>query len=224
MAYDTNEGRDLYSSPILPQRPFFYDIEPIYPDDPGLACPSTLDLFDPLILPVFIQMHGYFSVLNEGPSKRRYRPESELQMVVFSLHHRLMQLQGAMSDLPSEGLRLGMLALLTTPFQFPGTRTAYPHLAEQIREVLRELDDDSLSASADLRAFTRWLMIVSSVSVINAELECERWMEDKWKAAAIEIAAWDDVRKELKEFVWIQGLHDYMGRKVVNRWNCARAW
>lgn len=224
MAYDTPENNSLYSSPVKPQRPFFYDIEPLYPAEPGLPPNSTLDLFDPLILPLFLQMHGYFSVLNEGASTKRYRPESEVQTVVFSLHHRLMQLQGVLSDRPSEGLRLGMLALLTQPFAFPWTRTAYPFLAGQIRDLCLEVDAESLLASVDLRAFVRWLLVVSAVSVMDAEAERERWMEDKWREAAVDIVAWEDIRKELKEFVWIQSLHDCAGKKVVYRWNSARAW
>lgn len=217
LAYTLGSSADWFlSTATRPNSPF--------PQDPRLVCPeveyttSSVDsLIDPLIRPALGYMRGYALLLNDGVQRGSpRRTESEYQKFIFSLHYRLVWLQGVFfDDAISECLRLTMLALLTTTLQIPGARATYPDLASRLREQYYGVLADHQCASLEQRdEFLLWSLLAGAVSVFDVgELSRDgHWMRDLWEMSSGRLdCSWEEMRLILGKYVWINGLHDGAG-------------
>lgn len=167
-------------------------------------------MLDPLIWPVFYDVQVFASALNDKSATKPHQSEVDFQTEIFSLHYRLIQLEGSLQGLTSECIRLAMLALLTTTLQLPGTRTAYPRLADQLRHCCQAID---VSHDDKMQRLIEWVLLVGAVSVFDVEVE-RSWMQETWLVDVSSVATWEGKRKDIKKYIWIDGLHDNAGKKA----------
>lgn len=138
-----------------------------------------------------------------------------------SVQPRLVSLQVLSEDPDSECLRLGMLSFLgMSTFRVPcnlGARKlrAYPHLTNNFRKALQAVEPSTLGMST----LVLWLLMIGAMSVF--EVEDEEWLVEKWKNVIMTIPgvqlSWEDARRHLRDILWLDAIHDYLGQVVYKR-------
>ncbi|KAH8647213.1 hypothetical protein BX600DRAFT_443425 [Xylariales sp. PMI_506] len=123
------------------------------------------------LLQTFEDLRQFTTMLNGANVDSLQLQGAEFQQQVFSIQYRLLQLQEALGDIPSECLRLGMLAFFTTAFHLPESQVRYPHISKHFRISCRALGDSTL-VSQDL---VLWLLVVGAISLFGVS---ESWLCD----------------------------------------------
>ncbi|KAL2841722.1 hypothetical protein BJY01DRAFT_217129 [Aspergillus pseudoustus] len=201
--------------------PCFYDIGlPAVPTDcvdPSVFAPAA----DPRIQAVFRDMQYYASTVNSVDAMKYRRPADEYHKVHSSLQYRLLALQGQFEIYDerdggvSECLRLALLAVLVTMFQFPGMRIGFSYLTDRYRQCCQKMRVGNHAPSRDLM---RWLLITGANTVFDLRSTNEQWMLERWRDD-VDPLDWDGTKAKLKEICWIDALPDQIGRDVLNRFN-----
>lgn len=176
---------------------------------------SVYGLSDPQLIPIFLEMRHYSSLINAAHTTRQRRSTDEYHTAVCSFQYRLLQLNGCLEDTLSECLRLTLLAFLITTFQTPGIRAKYPYLADCLRESFLAVP---VPQGRGFKELMRWILIVGAVSVFDVKDEWE-WMGQRWGDAAEENMSWEEVRAGLKDIMWIDPLQDKLGRAAFEELN-----
>jgi hypothetical protein len=132
--------------------------------------PSVFGDADPRIL-LFREMQYYTCIINSAHLAKHRRPADEFHNTICSFQYRLLQLQGAFDyedhfydGRLSETLRLALLSVLVTTFQFPGARGGYPYLTGRFRESCQQL---VVWANGPSRDLMKWLLIVGATTVFH---------------------------------------------------------
>jgi hypothetical protein len=206
LAYSLNSGEDItLSTELFRWDPLFYNIGPLF--SIGGHDPAIYGLQDPRLTIVFFDMQHYACLLNGATANKQRHRVAEFQDVVCSVQYRLMQLQGALDDIIAECLRLAMLAFVTTMFQLPYRRMPYPYLADRLRECCRAIESDT----PQMRDLMLWLLIVGGISVFD--VDDEPWMSERLRVDLPSVA-WPEARARLKQVMWMDALHDKIGKDV----------
>lgn len=212
LAYALNTGSGwVYGTSQVPYSPLFYNPGSLYFGTSGYYDPSINGLYDPRVTTIFRDVQYYTCLINSSPSTKQRRPEYEFHTVLCSFHYRLLGLRGTLDDVLSECLRLAMLAFLATTFQYPGTRAHYPYLADRFRECCRAIE---VGTKGELREVMRWLLIVGAISVFEVGADIDKWMRERWRTDVDSNIDWEEARTQLKGIMWIDALHDGIGKKA----------
>jgi Fungal specific transcription factor domain len=152
------------------------------------------------------------------------------QEILISVQYRLMTLKFSDDDDDdndkegklNEALRLALLTFSNTVFlQLRGMKVRFSILSLQLKDALR-----SQVAWADLRRLktvSLWILFIAAIAAVNDE-------DDVWLMPLINellsetgsFISWHMVRSILKDFIWIDQLHDEDGKAVYSRaflWN-----
>ena len=164
-------------------------------------------VLDGRLLAILQDLRSVTNLINE-----KTNAEAKLQGDVFqhwlsSIQGRLLWLRCAMADTLAECLRLGMLAFLTTTFQLPGVRMVYDSLAVQYREACQKLP----TTTSTLRPLELWLLFIGVVTVFDPH---EDWLLLAFDRLLATEATWDDARADLEAVMWINYIHDDIGRRA----------
>jgi hypothetical protein len=131
-----------------------------------------------------------------------------------SVQYRLLHLHYGQGHKLAEVLRLTLLAYMTTLFsRFPGTNMRYSFLADRLRTLLRSF----YPASPEERHVYAWSLVVVAMTVFNHSREA--WLEEAFLALIRPSlgSTWAEARQRLKEFLWIDALHDKTGVEAIRR-------
>jgi hypothetical protein len=184
--------------------------------------PSVFGDADPRILTLFREMQYYTCIINSAHLAKHRRPADEFHNTICSFQYRLLQLQGAFDyedhfydGRLSETLRLALLSVLVTTFQFPGARGGYPYLTGRFRESCQQL---VVWANGPSRDLMRWLLIVGATTVFDVRSMNEQWMWERWRKDVDQVD-WKETRERLREIMWIDAMQDVLGRDASKQLN-----
>ena len=65
------------------------------------------------------------------------------------------------------------------------------------------------------RGVVFWALLMSLINVFE---EDEEWMLTLWRSLVAKAWGWEDARRWLKGFIWIDSLHDEEGRVMFFQW------
>lgn len=142
---------------------------------------------------------------------RRMKPQL-FQEIMVSLQYRLLHLEFGDTKLSAmdEMMRLTALSFTTTIFlQVAGIGSRYHRLAAQIRETLATIEPPTTLNEWHARL---WMITAASMSM---PLEPCKWLREVMREAlhAAQISTWLMLKSVLKEYLWIDVIHDVAGRR-----------
>ncbi|KAH8698534.1 hypothetical protein BGW36DRAFT_406490, partial [Talaromyces proteolyticus] len=136
-----------------------------------------------------------------------------LQESLSFVHSSLIELDGQLTDVLSECIRLGMMALFAATFRLPGL---YEHpCCKALANELHLSYAAARGSTSDVpETIDIWLMLVSLISVDNMD---SLYVWESWKVLATRGLSWDGIRGHLQRVMWIDAFHDDLGRRAVDR-------
>lgn len=187
---------------------------PIFPSQIKLRCRSEgilqPDFFqNEELSAVFHTLQCTVVLLNKHYDEKTPINGALLKDAMGFVHSNLFRLEGQLTDRLSECLRLAMTAFLATTFRLPGL---YEHPCS--RSLAIELLQ-SFSASQDLvtalpDTMQTWLTLVCLMSTGPVDEQYVRAMSGLGARYRL---PWDQVRQQARRVMWIDSLHDDLGRK-----------
>ncbi|KFA56521.1 hypothetical protein S40293_01068 [Stachybotrys chartarum IBT 40293] len=186
----------------------------LYEQDSGLEwlSSSPAELCDGRLWDILRDMRSYVSFIQDGSTTKDRRPEEEFHTTFCCLQHRLLTLNISLLDATSQSIRLALIAVLTTVFQFPGLRASFPYLTNQYQERYPVAEGDG---SGNVKRLVTWYLIVGIMAVAEAG-SGEEWMFERWRED-VGVVSWEEARKRCKEVLWIDALHDGVGKTAFDR-------
>lgn len=206
------------------QPPLFIDANSGPPTDslaesvaiaPCVECDAQLPpviktfLDDDRVASVFVDLQRLSCNLNH-----RHRLQGlDLKLAICSVQHRLLMLDGNTEGHMAETLRLAMLVFLTTTFEMPEkTGQRYPFLTRRFQESCCALIARA-AASEVWNDLLLWLLAVGGMALLGPD---EAWLRREWRKVMPAGEEWPLVRRRLKRFLWIDALHDKIGRDLFH--------
>ena len=133
-----------------------------------------------------------------------------LQECLGFVHSSLIELEGRLKNKLSECLRLGMMAFLATTFRLPDLyeQPYCKNLTNKLQLSYATAKDSipDLQKTIDI-----WLILVCLISTDNID-DPDIWAS--WKATATRGLSWNEIRRQLKQVMWIDAFHDDLGRRA----------
>ena len=171
---------------------------------------AFISTWDPRLQNVFVDLRS-FSRMADALIIARQKLQPELfQEIMLSSQYRLLFMENCLNGDPlQESIRLGLLAYESTVFlQAPGLRLESVIFAQQLREAIENFVVVS-SETADLKL---WLLFIGTIITFD--------VEESWLCQAIQDITlgqdWTVIRQRLKRVMWIEAIHDSLGRRVYN--------
>ena len=150
---------------------------------------------------------------------RRIEPRL-FQETMVSLQYRLLHKEtpdAGLRNTRNEALRLGMLAFTTTIFlHVAGIETRYFNLAQKMERIIKDLD---MTANTQESEFRLWLLFVAILSLPSKAVE--HWLDNTLSQTieTLAIKSWQKTKLVLKQFLWIDVLHDMEGERIFSSRN-----
>lgn len=179
----------------------------------SLDCAQSIlcidELVDSNLAAVFHSLQYITSLLNKHYYSQTPIDGKFLRESLGFVHSALVQLEGQLKNILSECLRLGMMSFLATTFRLPGL---YEHPCCRVLDKKLQLSYAAAKASCpDLQErIDDWLVLVCLMSTKNIDESHSNWAS--WKAIAVREQLWDETRRKLKQVMWIDAIHDDLGR------------
>jgi hypothetical protein len=148
-----------------------------------------------------------------------FQTDRKLDPVIFQMMLTNVMYQAVLLDMDSppavRALQLSVLAFGATVFlQAHGVKTRLKHLARQLREALCSLDYDEQDVLSEIKL---WSLFVTGISAVTDE-------DDDWLLPLLRsqiqqnsASSWMEARRTLKEFLWVDSIHDREGKELYNR-------
>ncbi|CAH0019617.1 unnamed protein product [Clonostachys rhizophaga] len=137
----------------------------------------------------------------------------EVHAGIFVAQYRLWQLQGTMSDILGECIRIEMLGFLTTTFSLMNSRIRYDHATNQLKVLCCAIE----VSTQQLRPLMLWVLMVGTLAFFDPD---EEWLREKWRSGVlplIEELQWLEAREYLKDFLWIDSCNDTKGQILFEK-------
>ncbi len=177
----------------------------------ALECnPDPFEYFKGDLVKACEVMRKFCSVINLAAATQcRISPEVNLNTMAAVIY-RLLQRSYEGSSV-EEALRLGLLAFCSHVFlRWQNVGLPYNHLSTRHRRCLAEL---SASPEACPRTLL-WLLTIGAISM-STELNAEWWNSSlRHSIELCGVSSWAEMRQTLKSFLWIDVLHDQLGKKL----------
>lgn len=174
------------------------------------AVSNLVDSWDPKLRNVFHDARDFSCVVNRLIPSRAKLPPELFQEIMLSIQYRLLLLDystsaGETARPVEEAVRLGLLAFESTVFlQIPGVKIRSDVFARQLRGAVEGVDAIS-PVLADVKV---WLLLVGSISVFEGG---EEWLVEAVRELTGD-QTWAEVRRRVKDIMWIDTIHDDPGR------------
>jgi hypothetical protein len=177
-----------------------------------LCIPIALDV-DFRVSSIFSDLRDLASEFNRQSRMR----DSDFKLVISRIQYRLLSLSNTLDDILSECLRLAMLAFLASAFEIPDkSGRRYPHLSQKLHANCLAIFDDA-RISKMWPNLVVWLLMVGAMSLYGVD---EEWLRDEWRAVVPAATTWNDTRARLKSLLWIDTLHDKLGKETFQALSC----
>ncbi|KAH6900766.1 hypothetical protein B0T10DRAFT_36862 [Thelonectria olida] len=170
---------------------------------------------DPRLLNIWADLRVFTRAANEATKTGVKMPPDFFSRVSSSVPFRLLALQFDPTSLP-ELLRLCMLAYMKSVLiQIDGLGPQIKHLADCLKGALLA---HQLPPAPEFAKFFLWAFLVSTLSIF------ENLDQDWLRVAMVETAkslscrTWAETRVILKEFLWIDMIHNQRGKQIFDRW------
>ncbi|KAF3766448.1 hypothetical protein M406DRAFT_224174, partial [Cryphonectria parasitica EP155] len=150
----------------------------------------------------------FCALLNYATESRRKIPQETLLNTMASVMYRLLYLSFPTNSL-DEIVRLGLMGFCTNIFlQWSKVNLPYPHLSRTFKGCLSNL-------SIPIAPHTMlWVLVSGGISLCTQD-------DDEWLVPWIQTTAnicsartWSQCRDILKNFLWIDFVHDELGQKL----------
>jgi hypothetical protein len=155
---------------------------------------------------------NFCTLINFAASTAQRISTNTFLHAMTSIMYRLISMQFPTSPF-NEMIRLGLLAFSTSIFlQWKSIGATYPNLISTFKKQLTLLMESNVSAKLDL-----WLMMVGAVSILDEKDDW--WLRPLFvfNASVCQIETWEDMRKLVKDFLWVGLVHDKPGQRVLER-------
>ncbi|KAM0425606.1 hypothetical protein ACHAPT_009137 [Fusarium lateritium] len=166
---------------------------------------NMMDSWDYKLKSAFKDLRDFSALANQLiPSRRKLEPEM-FQEIMLSVQYRLLVLEYSLDQHPlEEAIRLGLLAYESTIFlQIQGVKLKSDLFTKQLREAIEAIPVEG-EAMANVKL---WLLLIGSIIVFDSKAP--------WLAQSIQSLTgrqtWSQVRKRVKEVMWIDIIHDLAG-------------
>lgn len=141
------------------------------------------------------------------------------QDALINLSYRLLHLDAISCDCGCETVRLVMLALSCSVLLHvqDEDRSRYHMLAMQLQTTLSSLEADVPNESQDAEWLQTglWLNVASILSVLDKpEDTASAKQRIQRKCRALNVKSWPQLRHLMKNFVWVEALHDSTGKEL----------
>lgn len=179
---------------------------------------------DPRLLNVYLDLREFSRAANLAKQIGSKIGAAEYLETLISVQYRLLALRhedGLSMTAEERLLSVGMLAFTTTTFlHVKGLPFKFPHLQEQARECLQNLDTKKQSGNLRL-----WFLFVAYISALGSHgtaedgrllIEKGREIVEVMKGEKSELG-WTDVRDILMEVMWIDWVHSEDGKEFLDK-------
>jgi hypothetical protein len=167
-------------------------------------------LVDSNLATVFHTLQYTSILLNEHYHNQTPMNGTFLQKCLGFLHSCLIELEGQLNSELSECLRLGMMVFLATTFRRPHSYEQ-PYCRNRASK-LQFLYAATKNSNPGLpQSINFWLTLVCLISTNNIE-ESQVWAS--WKSIVLRGMSWDEIRKQVKQVMWLDPFHDDLGRRA----------
>jgi hypothetical protein len=178
------------------------------PSQPSHA--SVDDLVDARLAIIFHQVQRLARKLNDRATKGAPAvTESEAHQGLIAAQYGLFRLQGQLAEPLEECLRLAMLATLTTFFQVVGSRIAYKHATDRLREQCLAVE----ITTPRVGDVMFWILMMGGMAFFDWE---EPWLVERLHRTTSSLH-WNDARRHLRRFIWIDIVHDRQAQPLFDR-------
>lgn len=176
-------------------------------------------LIDERIILIFQRLQQMTLRINKQRAGGKLLDSYMFQASCESIWSQLLNLKESLQDVMSECLRLGLLAVLTTiVLRVPDDRTIrgsraklYPYMADRFRTACLATE-----LTPKLGVLMFWLLAVGAMSVLDVDEE--GWLVEKWRETVETVpkvkVGWEDAKECLEGVVWVEDIHDEVGRQI----------
>lgn len=157
-------------------------------------------------------MREFCSTINSATKRNRRLPKEILLNTMASVMYRLLGMKDFDPNSPDEAIRLGLLAFSSYTFlHFQNMKPPQTSFPQKYRDCLQNIE-----FSAKVASIILWLLTIGAISVFTPT--DNYWLmpllRDQMRYC--QICEWEDMRGNLKRFLWIDMLHDKPGQKVFS--------
>lgn len=177
-----------------------------------------MDLIDSRLRNVWADAREFCALVNLASiTGRKIRPRL-FQEIMVTLQYRLLHYEVGSTGLHvsiSHAIQIGILVFTTTIFlHVAGIPTRYYWLTSQIRKMLKAWEIPTDTQGRKLRL---WLLCISSISGLYDGTG--EWLSPATShaLAELDLKEWRDVKVILKEYLWIDVLHDPLAENVMKK-------
>jgi hypothetical protein len=162
---------------------------------------------------VFNDTRHLVHLINVHFSKNTKFHGETFHVSISSVQSRLLLLKDLLTGASAvdEAMCLAMLAFMTTTFQIPGRKVPYVDLKRRLRNAVERARAEQGGSEVEV-----WVLVVGAISVLDTG-EDEAWMVKKWAEVAEYDVEWEKVRAGLQRVLWIDCIHDRLGREAFDR-------
>lgn len=167
---------------------------------------------DEKLVKVWDDLQEFCRITNLAYETSRKISTSLFNEALISTFYKLLNLS-YLSEPLSEAIRVGMLAFGVTIFlSSKEVKQPYASLIESYRNALLELKRSSAEMPSSI---TLWLLLLWNTLISpQSGLDFSRgWLGEV--LVSLNIRSWIEIRKVLKDIMWVDFMHDEPGRHVI---------
>lgn len=173
--------------------------------------PSYYTCLDPRLKDILTELRELTASVNKHAGDKRKITFKVFIPAFSSISARLLKLERILDRPIDECLCIGMLTFLVGFFQAPAKGSVFAHLIQRIRTVATYGQSKGNNIPKSISA---WLLILAAMSVLDLT---ETWLRETWTGTMGLDLCWEDVDRMVHELVWIDSVHDNLGRRAFQR-------
>lgn len=187
---------------------------------PGISSSTTAvpGVLEPRLKDIWADAREFCALVNLASLTGRKIQPHLFQEIMVSLQYRLLHFETEVTTCQpvlTRAIQIGTLAFTTTIFlHVAGIPTRYYWLTAQMRKVLKDYDEPSNVQDWKTKL---WLLVTAAITGFGGcfgtllNLALSRSMTE------LKLFEWQDIKSVLKEYLWVDVLHDIHGKKVTEK-------
>ncbi len=203
-----------FGEPFLPYPNLTLLLRPV-PGETGSRNATTLflDGLDDDLGQAWRVMSEFCAVINLAASSKQLISTTNFLDAMASVMYRLLHM-GFANGSTNEAVRLTLLAFSSMAFlHYDRFGIPYTHFASSLRDCLSRLEPSAVSPQLLL-----WLLTIGALSVFDINAAADRWVGTLLLSSMdlCEVRSWNQMRRQLVAFLWIDILHDHPGMAIFD--------
>lgn len=172
------------------------------------ALENYLHRMDQDLATIWSVMQRFCSLVNIIAATRQRLSGETIHNIMASVMYRLLYLKFETGS-TDEAIRLSLLGLsYHVFFQWQDMKLPYPHFPSSLKKCLVHPD-----ISNDFPpTIMLWLLLVGAISGLSEDIWLKRRLREHVNAC--QVRSWNEMRDVLKSYMWIDLLHDKLGKEV----------